>query len=224
MGVISWLIDIFLHLPEHLTTFMNSYGILIYLILFLIIFCETGLVVTPFLPGDSLVFAVGALAAGASLSVVPFFFVLLAAALAGDSTNFLIGRFFRDKVNKRQKIRFVKEEYIERTDAFFQKHGGKTIIIARFIPIIRTFVPFVASACMIPYRRFIKYSVVGGVLWISIALAAGYFFGNIPFVKANFSFVIIGIIAVSLIPVIITFIKNKVTANKKSCAPETEKK
>ncbi len=222
MGAISWLIDIFLHLPEHLISFMNSYGILIYLILFLIIFCETGLVVTPFLPGDSLVFAVGALAAGASMSVVPFFLVLLTAALAGDSTNFLIGRFFRDKVNKRQKIRFVKEEYIERTDAFFKKHGGKTIIIARFIPIIRTFAPFVASACMMPYKKFIKFSIVGGVMWISIALFAGYFFGNLPIVKENFSFVIIGIVAVSMIPIIVTFIKNKISAKKTSLTSEKE--
>lgn len=214
MSSIMSLVDIFLHLDKHLSLYMNAYGIFIYLILFLIIFCETGFVVTPFLPGDSLIFATGALAVAGSIKVAPVFLIFCIAAIAGDTVNYSIGHFLRDKVLAHENIRFIKREYIERADAFFKKHGGMTIIIARFIPIIRTFTPFVAGVGTMPYRRFILFNAIGGICWVSIALFSGYFFGNIPFVKNNFSMVILGIVVVSLIPVVITFVKNKVAAKK----------
>jgi len=214
MNSIMSFIDIFLHLDKHLSIYMNEYGMFIYLVLFVIIFCETGLVVTPFLPGDSLVFATGALAAAGSLKAAPIYIILCVAAVAGDSVNYSIGHFLRDKVTARENIRFIKREYLDRTDGFFKKHGGKTIIIARFIPIIRTFAPFVAGVGTMPYRRFILFNAIGGVFWVSIALFAGYFFGNIPVVKNNFGVVILGIVAVSLIPIAVTFIKSKMTSKK----------
>jgi len=216
MSSMMSLIDIFLHLDKHLSLYMNEYGIFIYLILFVIIFCETGFVVTPFLPGDSLVFATGALAVAGSLKVAPVFLIFSIAAIAGDTVNYSIGHFLKDKVLAQENIRFIKREYIERTDAFFEKHGGKTIIIARFIPIIRTFAPFVAGVGTMPYRRFILFNVVGGICWVTIALFSGYFFGNIPFVKNNFSMVILGIVVVSLIPVVTALVKNKVAAKRKA--------
>ncbi|HVJ49901.1 DedA family protein [Desulfitobacterium sp.] len=214
MSSIMSFIDIFLHLDKHLSLYMTEYGIFIYLILFVIVFCETGFVVTPFLPGDSLVFATGALAVAGSIKVAPVFLIFCIAAIAGDTVNYSIGHFLRDKVLAHENIRFIKREYIERTDAFFKKHGGQTIIIARFIPIIRTFAPFVAGVGTMPYRRFILFNAIGGISWVSIALFSGYFFGNISFVKNNFSMVILGIVVVSLIPVVITFVKNKVTTKK----------
>ncbi|HEY2420264.1 MAG TPA: DedA family protein [Neobacillus sp.] len=209
MSAITSIIDIFLHLDKHLSLYMNEYGIYIYLILFLIIFCETGLVFMPFLPGDSLIFATGALAAAGSIKAAPIFLIFCVAAIVGDSVNYSIGHFLRDKVAGRENIRFIKREYLDRTSEYFDKHGPSTIIIARFIPIIRTFAPFVAGVGTMPYRKFISFNAIGGILWVSVALFAGYFFGNIPFVKDNFSIVILGIVFVSLLPVIITFIKNK---------------
>lgn len=215
MSNVLSLIDIFLHLDKHLSLYMNEYGTFIYLILFIIVFCETGFVVTPFLPGDSLVFATGALAVVGSIKVVPVYLVFCIAAIAGDTVNYSTGHFLKDRVLAQKNIRFIKREYIERTDAFFKKHGGKTIIIARFIPIIRTFAPFVAGVGTMPYRRFILFNAVGGICWVSIALFSGYLFGNIPFVKNNFSMVILGIVVVSLIPVVIAFVKNKVATKKR---------
>jgi membrane-associated protein len=209
LSAITSIIDIFLHLDKHLSLYMNEYGIYIYLILFLIIFCETGLVFMPFLPGDSLIFATGALAAAGSIKAAPIFLIFCVAAIVGDSVNYSIGHFLRDKVAGRENIRFIKREYLDRTSEYFDKHGPSTIIIARFIPIIRTFAPFVAGVGTMPYRKFISFNAIGGILWVSVALFAGYFFGNIPFVKDNFSIVILGIVFVSLLPVIITFIKNK---------------
>lgn len=214
MDVLTTLIDVFLHLDKHLGVYMEKYGIFIYLILFIIVFCETGLVVTPFLPGDSLIFATGALAAAGSIEAWPVFFVFCAAAILGDTVNYSVGHFFKDKVAARQKIRFIKMEYIERTDAFFKKHGGKTIILARFVPIIRTFAPFVAGVGTMHYKRFLLFNAIGGISWVTIALLTGYFFGNIPFVKDNFSMVIIGIVVVSLVPMLYAIIKNKVNAKK----------
>lgn len=193
---------------------MNEYGILIYLFLFIVIFCETGLVITPFLPGDSLVFATGALAAVGSIKVVPVYLIFCFAAIAGDTVNYSVGHFSRDKVTAHENIRFIKREYIERTDEFFIKHGVATIILARFIPIIRTFAPFVAGVGTMPYHRFILFNAVGGISWVSIALFTGYFFGNIPVVKNNFSTVILGIMIVSLLPIAVTFVKNKMAAKK----------
>lgn len=215
MSGIASLIDILLHLDTHLSLYMNEYGVFIYPILFVIIFCETGLVVTPFLPGDSLVFATGALAAIGSIQIAPVYLVFCIAAIAGDTVNYSIGHFLKDKVAAHENIRFIKREYIERTETFFKKHGAGTIILARFIPIIRTFAPFVAGVGTMPYRKFILFNATGGILWVTIALFSGYFFGNIPFIKKNFSMVILGIVAVSLIPVIVSLIKGKMTAKKK---------
>lgn len=211
MSSIMSLINIFLHLDKYLSLYVSEYGPFIYLILFMIIFCETGLVVTPFLPGDSLVFATGALAAVGSIKLVSAYFIFCLAAIAGDTVNYSIGNFLKDKVIARENIRFVKMEYIERTEAFFKKHGAATIVLARFIPIIRTFAPFVAGVGTMPYRKFIAFNAIGGIAWVSAALFTGYFFGDIPFVKNNFSIAILGIIIISLIPVIVAFIKSRAT-------------
>ncbi|MED4204930.1 DedA family protein [Neobacillus mesonae] len=205
----SSLIDIFLHLDKHLNLYMNEYGIYIYLILFIIVFCETGLVIMPFLPGDSLIFATGALAAAGSIKLVPIYLIFCLAAILGDTVNYSIGHFLRDKVSARENIRFIKKEYLDRTTEFFDKHGSSTIILARFVPIIRTFAPFVAGVGTMPYRKFLSYNAIGGILWVSIALFAGFFFGNIPIVKNNFSIVVLGIVVVSLLPIVFTYIKNK---------------
>ncbi len=206
------IIDIFLHLDQYLSVYMDQFGFYIYFILFIIVFCETGLVIMPFLPGDSLIFATGALAAAGSINVLPIYLILCIAAILGDTLNYSIGHFLREKVAARENIRFVKREYIDRTSEYFEKHGSSTIIIARFIPIIRTFAPFVAGVGKMPYRKFVSYNAVGGTLWVSVALFSGYFFGNIPIIKDNFSIVILGIVVVSLLPVGITFIKNKVAS------------
>jgi membrane-associated protein len=201
--------DIFLHLDQHLSLYMNQYGVLIYLILFIIVFCETGLVVMPFLPGDSLIFATGALAAAGSIQLLPIHLIFCLAAISGDTVNYAIGHYLRDKVARRESIRFIKKEYLDRTTEFFNRHGSATIILARFVPIIRTFAPFVAGVGSMPYRKFISFNAIGGILWVSIALFAGFFFGNIPVVKDNFSIVVLGIVVVSLLPVVFTLIKNK---------------
>ncbi|WP_458411931.1 DedA family protein [Schinkia sp. CFF1] len=210
----SSLIDIFLHLDKHLSLYMNEYGLYIYLILFIIVFCETGLVVLPFLPGDSLIFATGALAAAGSIKFFPIYLIFCIAAIVGDTVNYSIGHFLREKVTARENIRFIKREYLDQTTAFFEKHGSTTIILARFVPIIRTFAPFVAGVGTMPYRTFISFNAIGGILWVTIALFAGYFFGNIPIVKDNFSIVVIGIVVISVLPIIYTFIKNKMAAKK----------
>jgi membrane-associated protein len=205
----GYFIDLFLHLDTHLSAITSEYGLLTYLLLFVIVFCETGLVITPFLPGDSLIFATGALAASGSLDLFTILVVLCIAAIAGDTVNYQIGHLFRDKVANRENIRFIKQEHLDRTHAFFEKHGIKTIIIARFVPIIRTFAPFVAGIGIMPYSTFISYNIIGGVAWVVSFLLGGYFFGNLPVVKDNFSFVIIGIIIVSLLPGIIAYIQSK---------------
>lgn len=208
----SSLIDIFLHLDQHLSVYMNEYGIYIYLILFIIVFCETGLVIMPFLPGDSLIFATGALAAAGAIKLWPIYLIFCIAAIAGDTVNYSIGHFLRDKVAARENIRFIKKEYLDKTTEFFERHGSATIILARFVPIIRTFAPFVAGVGTMPYRKFLSYNAIGGIVWVTIALFAGFFFGNIPFVKNNFSLVVLGIVVVSLLPIVFTFIKNKMAA------------
>ncbi|MDD2371878.1 MAG: DedA family protein [Firmicutes bacterium] len=209
MGSINNLIDIFLHLDKHLNTYANQYGIYIYVIIFLIIFCETGLVVTPFLPGDSLIFAAGAIAAIGSINIFSMFIILSLAAVLGDTSNYQIGHLLRSKVLKHKKIKLIKIEYIDKTQEFFNKYGKKTIIIARFIPIIRTFAPFVAGVGEMPYKTFISFNIIGGIMWVTTFLFSGYFFGNLPLVKDNFSFVILGIIFISFIPGVVTFFKNK---------------
>jgi membrane-associated protein len=214
MEHIQFFIDLFLHLDKHLSAITSEYGMLTYLLLFAIIFCETGLVVTPFLPGDSLLFATGALAASGSLNLSTLLIVLCFAAIAGDTVNYQIGHLLRKKIENRENIPLIKQEHLDRTHMFFEKYGVKTIIIARFVPIIRTFAPFVAGVGIMPYSKFISYNVVGGVGWVFAFLLGGYFFGNLPVVKDNFSFVILGIIFVSLLPGVIAYIQSKRDSNK----------
>lgn len=214
MDAVSWFIDFFLHLDKHLAEIIAQYGTLTYSILFLIIFAETGLVVTPILPGDSLLFAAGALA-GTTGILSPHLLVLLLsiAGIAGDTVNYHIGKYLGPKVFNEQ-TRWLKREYLQRTHEFYERHGGKTIIIARFIPIIRTFAPFVAGIGAMTYTRFIVYNFIGAVLWVSIFVYAGFAFGNHPIVRKNFTLVIIGIIFVSILPGVIEFVRAKLAARK----------
>jgi len=202
------LIDIVLHLNRHLAELVADYGVWVYGILFLIVFCETGLVVTPFLPGDSLLFAAGALAASGGLNLLLVIGLLIIAAVLGDTVNYSIGRFCGEGLQHRFP-RVVKKEHLDRTHAFFEKYGGKTIIIARFVPIVRTFAPFVAGAGHMGYARFMAYNVVGGILWVVLCSVAGYFFGNLPFVQKNFSLVILAIIVVSCLPAVFEILKER---------------
>jgi len=209
MEMIKTLFDIFMHLDRHLGAVIQDYGIWTYLILFLIIFCETGLVVTPILPGDSLLFAAGAFAAIGALDVLWLFGLLTVAAVAGDTLNYWVGHYLGPKVFHKKDVRFLNREYLDRTHRFYEKHGGKTIIIARFMPIIRTFAPFVAGIGKMTYMRFIGYNVSGGILWIASFVFGGYFFGNIPMVKRNFTLVIVAIIVLSVMPGIIEFLRHR---------------
>ena len=220
MEFISYLIDLFLHLDKHLSQIIQNYGVWTYLLLFLVIFMETGFVVTPFLPGDSLLFAAGTFASpalGSSLNIFLLWALLCTAAILGDTVNYWIGHFVGPKAFSGE-VRFLKVEYLDRTHDFYEKHGGKTIIIARFIPIIRTFAPFVAGIGAMNYGRFITYNVVGGVAWVTIFTFGGYYFGNLPFVKENFSLVVIAIIFISVVPMIFEFIKQRTSGAKEAGA------
>lgn len=209
MEFLSKIIDFIIHLDTHLSDLIQTYGLWTYLILFVVIFCETGLVVTPFLPGDSLIFAAGTFAARGDLKVGWLFLVLAAAAVIGDTVNYWIGKIIGPKIFHKEKTRFFKKEYLDRTHEFYEKYGAETIIIARFVPIIRTFAPFVAGIGRMTYLKFISYNVIGGVGWVAIFTFGGYFFGNIPFVKNNFSIVIIAIILISLVPAVLEFLKHR---------------
>jgi len=202
-------IGLFLHLDAHLQTVIQTYGTWTYFILFLIVFCETGLVVTPILPGDSLLFAAGAFAASGSLDLKWLLILLVAAAVLGDAVNYAVGHFMGPKVFSQPDSRFLKKEYLDRTHQFYEKYGGKTIIIARFVPIVRTFAPFVAGVGGMTYAKFASYNVIGGLLWVSVCELAGYAFGNIPVVKENFTLVILGIIFVSILPGIIEYLRQR---------------
>jgi membrane-associated protein len=208
MGALQHFIDLFVHLDAHLTALTAQYGAWTYGILFAVIFCETGLVVTPFLPGDSLLFAAGAVAALGGLDPVALFVLLAAAAILGDTANYWIGHTFGEGLARRYP-RWVRPEYLERTHRFYERYGGKTIILARFVPIVRTFAPFVAGIGSMTYRRFVLFNVVGGVVWVGLFVAVGYFFGNLPPVKDNFSWVILGIIALSVAPAGIEFLRHR---------------
>ncbi len=209
MELVANFIDIFVHLDTHLNSVIQSYGGWTYAILFLIIFCETGLVITPILPGDSLLFAAGSFAALGSLDPAWLFGLLTVAAILGDTVNYGVGHFIGPKVFHFEDSRFFRKEYLERTHQFYEKHGGKTIIIARFMPIIRTFAPFVAGVGSMSYRKFIVYNVSGAILWIGIFIFGGYLFGNIPAVKRNFTLVIMVIIFLSILPGIIEILRHK---------------
>ena len=209
MELFQQFIDILLHLDKHLAAIIQQYGVWTYLILFLIIFCETGLVVTPILPGDSLLFATGAFAATGALDLTTVLILLSVAAIGGDTLNYWIGAYIGPKAFQYEDARFFKKKYLIRTHEFYEKHGGKTIIIARFMPIIRTFAPFVAGIGKMTYGKFLSYNVFGGILWIGLFVLGGYFFGNIPIVKKNFTLVILAIIILSILPGIIEFIRHR---------------
>lgn len=217
MDVIINFIDFFIHLDRYLPVIIDSFGIWVYIIVFLVIFCETGLVVTPILPGDSLLFALGTLAALGTLNIEALLVILCIAAVAGDSVNYAIGHYIGPKVFHYNDSRFFKKEYLIKTNQFYEKHGGKTIVIARFMPIIRTFAPFVAGVGAMSYSKFIFYNITGGIAWVCIFLLGGYFFGNIPVVKNNFTIVIMAIIIISVMPGFIEYWRQKrYRSNKKA--------
>jgi membrane-associated protein len=202
-------VDILLHLDKYLDLMIQTMGLWSYVIIFMIIFCETGLVVTPVLPGDSLLFAIGTFAAIGSFEITIVLILLTLASIAGDSVNYWIGNYLGPKVFHYEDSRFFKKKHLERTHQFYEKHGGKTIIIARFIPIIRTFAPFVAGIGSMTYRKFLSYNVAGGILWIFSLTLAGYFFGNIRIVRNNFSLVIVAIVVISVIPGVIEYLRQR---------------
>jgi membrane-associated protein len=209
MDIINFFIDFILHLDQYLSDMIQNYGAWTYVILFLIIFLETGFVIMPFLPGDSLLFAAGAFSALGSLNIWLLWIIVFVAAVLGDTVNYWIG----NKIGPRafdQDIRFLKREYLEKAQQFYETHGGKTIILARFVPIVRTFAPFVAGVGTMNYGRFITYNIVGAFLWTSIFIFLGYFFGNIPFVQNNFELAILGIILISIVPMVIEYTRNQV--------------
>ncbi|MDD5681195.1 MAG: DedA family protein [Candidatus Omnitrophica bacterium] len=212
MDMIMNVVEFFFHIDKYLNVVIQNCGVWSYAILFAIIFAETGLVVTPFLPGDSLLFAVGALAAAGSLDATWVFVILAAAAIMGDSANYAIGKFFGEALIEKTNSRFLKKKHIDRTHKFFEKYGGKTIVLARFVPIVRTFAPFVAGIGEMSYLYFFTYNVVGGILWVAAFVFGGFFFGGLPFVKENFSFVILAIVLISILPGVIEILKHK---NKK---------
>ena len=214
MEFFSFIIDFILHIDQHLTELAAQYGVWIYGILFLIIFCETGLVVMPLLPGDSLLFAAGSIAAIGKMNIHLMVVLLIIAAILGDAVNFMVGKFFGEKLFANPNSKIFKQSHLQKTQQFYAKHGGKTIILARFIPIVRTFAPFVAGMGHMTYHHFLAYNVIGGVLWVTIFSYLGYFFGNLPIVKDNLSLVLVAIIVLSILPGIVEIIRHKRAANK----------
>ncbi len=208
MEIITLLIDIFIHLDEYLSDILIRFGSWTYILLFGVIFAETGLVVTPFLPGDSLLFAIGAFAAKGAINIWLIVPLLIAAAIIGDSVNYAIGNYIGPRVFT-DNIRFLKREHLQKAHAFYEKHGGKTIILARFIPIIRTFAPFVAGVGSMTYSKFVLYNVVGALIWVPLFSFAGFYFGNLPFVQRNFEYVILVIIFLSLLPAVYEYFKER---------------
>ena len=209
MELIAQLVDIFLHLDNYLGAFLNDYGLWVYALLFAIIFAETGFVVTPFLPGDSLLFVAGTLAATGGLEVQWLIPMLIAASFGGDNTNYWIGHHIGPRVFRRNGSRLLNHEYLDRTHAFYDRHGGKTILLARFLPILRTFAPFVAGVGRMPYARFLGFSFAGSVLWIGLFVLAGYFFGHLPVVRKNLTLVMLGIIIISILPGAIAWLRHR---------------
>jgi membrane-associated protein len=209
MGFVAQVIDLVLHVDKYLDLIIQQYGLLTYVLLFVIVFCETGLVVTPFLPGDSLLFAVGAFAARGSLDVVVALVVLAAAAILGDTVNYWIGAVVGPKVFHKENVRFLNRKHLDRTHEFYERYGGKTIVIARFVPIVRTFAPFVAGIGKMTYGRFLSYNVFGGLLWVLLFVLGGFYFGNIGIVRRNFSLVIIAIVLISILPGVIETLRQR---------------
>jgi membrane-associated protein len=209
MDILINLINGIMHIDKYLTLIVQQYGILTYALLFLIVFIETGVVVMPFLPGDSMLFAAGALAGIGSMNIFTLLVVMYIAAVLGDTANYHIGKKIGKKILDKEEVRFINKDYLNQAQKFYEKHGSMTIVIARFIPIVRTFAPFVAGIGEMSYLKFISYNMIGGGLWVSLYLGGGYFFGNLSFVKENFSYVLIAIIILSLLPAVIIFIKEK---------------
>ena len=209
MDLLAAFIDIVLHLDAYLLALTQQYGMWVYAVLFLIIFAETGLVVTPFLPGDSLLFVAGALCGMGALQLELLVPLLIAASFSGDNTNYWVGRLLGLRLIKRMNGKFIKREHLDKAHAFYEKHGGKTIIIARFLPIVRTYAPFVAGVGLMRYRLFVLFSALGSVLWIVSLTVAGYLFGNIPVVKNNLTLIILGIIAITLLPALLELIRHR---------------
>lgn len=208
------LVDLLLHLDRHLVWVAHNYGAWIYALLFLIVFCETGLVATPFLPGDSLLFVAGTIAAAGAMDVHLVVILLIVAAVLGDTVNYWIGKAVGPRVFHEERARFFRKEYLDRTHRFYERHGGKTIVIARFVPVIRTFAPFVAGIGTMDYRRFLLFNVTGAVLWVTSLTYAGYFFGNLPWVKANLTLVILGIILLSISPGIFEYLRHRAQSSR----------
>ena len=208
MNTIQTIIDVFVHLDKNLAAVISQFGPLTYVLLFLIIFLETGIVITPFLPGDSLLFAAGTLSVSGSLNIFFLYICLALAAILGDTVNYWIGYIIGPRIFEMRRIPLIKKEHLTRTEKFYEKHGGKTIILARFIPIIRTFAPFVAGVGKMSYGKFISFNIIGGLTWVTLFTFGGYFFGNLPFIKNNFHLAIFGIILVSILPIIIEYIRH----------------
>jgi membrane-associated protein len=209
MDLVPQVIDILLHIDKYLDLIIQRYGLFTYVLLFVVVFCETGLVVTPFLPGDSLLFAVGAFAARGSLEVAVALMVLAAAAILGDTVNYWIGAVVGPKVFHKENVRFLNRRHLDRTHEFYERYGGKTIVIARFVPIVRTFAPFVAGIGKMTYVRFLSYNVFGGLLWVLLFVLGGYYFGNIGIVRRNFSLVIVAIVLISIMPGVIEALRQR---------------
>ena len=209
MDILTNFINIIMHIDKYLNLIVQQYGVLTYAILFLIIFFETGLVVTPFLPGDSMLFAAGAIASMGSINIITLLIVIYIAAVLGDTANYHIGKSIGNKILEKKDVKYINKDYLRKAQKFYEKHGSMTIALARFIPIIRTFAPFVAGIGEMKYSKFIAYNMLGGGLWVSLFLGGGYFFGNLPLIKNNFSYVLIAIIIISLLPAVIVFIKEK---------------
>jgi membrane-associated protein len=220
MQIFSMFVDFVLHLDTHLAELVSQYGVITYAFLFLVIFAETGFVVTPFLPGDSLLFAAGAIASLGSLHIVGVIALLIVAAVVGDTVNYWIGHFLGQKIVDNPKIKFINQEHIDKTEQFYKKYGGKTIILARFVPIIRTFAPFVAGVGTMDYPKFIIFNIIGGSLWVTAFTLLGYLFGNIPFIKENFHYAVFGIIFLSVIPIMYEYIHHKRHPDVPSVPPQ----
>lgn len=216
MGLLQTMFDFILHIDVHLAAMVATYGIWIYAILFLIVFCETGLVVTPFLPGDSLLFVAGTLAATGQMNPHTLVALLIVAAILGDAVNYSIGRLFGQRLFSNPQSRIFRQAYLERTHAFYERHGGKTIILARFVPIVRTFAPFVAGMGKMSYRHFALFNVTGGIVWVTAFVYAGYWFGNMSVVKQNLELLILGIIFVSVLPGLIEYWRQRRRKNTAS--------